>query len=396
MSAGRNRSSPHRLRETGSPDDRDGHMLTPSLPGPELLLEDGLRQLESAEQVAKLGSWEWFPGPDVHLWSDNLYRILGLEPHEIAPSLEFVLERTHPDDRARVARYVQMTAWPADPTPIEYRIQCPQQGVRYVRSMITRVEPGTGQAERIVRTVQDVTEPRRADRQIDAYLAVDDALLEWDTLEQGAELFVRRLAQAMEFDAGVFWLPRGAVLVPTGFWSSSRLDGALLRSATKPLRLPSNEHLPTCVWENLEPATWLDGSRRAKRRRPTAADRVGVRSAIAFAAIGSADVLAVVELLSREEIELTRRLTRSMSGIGRELGRFLDRRRGELGPKVLTPRELRVLQLAADGFSGREIAKELVLSPATVKTHFEHVYTKLKVSDRTAAVALALRSGLIA
>jgi two-component system nitrate/nitrite response regulator NarL len=54
-----------------------------------------------------------------------------------------------------------------------------------------------------------------------------------------------------------------------------------------------------------------------------------------------------------------------------------------------------VLQLAADGYSGRKIATELVLSPATVKTHFEHIYTKLKVDDRTSAVALAMRRGFI-
>ena len=61
----------------------------------------------------------------------------------------------------------------------------------------------------------------------------------------------------------------------------------------------------------------------------------------------------------------------------------------------LTPRELEVLQLAARGSTGPRIADELVLSPATVKTHFENIYSKLGVSDRAAAVAKALRLGLI-
>jgi DNA-binding NarL/FixJ family response regulator len=363
--------------------------------GAEIPVEDRLRLLESAEQAAELGSWEWFPGPDVQLWSDNLYRIFGLEPREIMPTRAFVLERTHPDDRARVARYVQMTRLAADPAPIEYRIERPGRGLRYVRSTITSVEPGTPEATRIVGTIQDVTERRRADREIEAHLAVGDVLLEWDTLEQGAELLMHRLTQAMDFDAGVFWLPRENVLVPGGFWSSASLNGAVLRSTTKPLRLPADEHLPAWVWENLEPAAWLARSSGGTHVRPTAAVRVGVRSSIAFPAIGSEEVLAVVELLSLEEIEPSRRLTRSLTGIGHELGRFLDGRRGELGPKLLTPRELQVLQLAADGYSGRKIATELVLSPATVKTHFEHIYTKLKVDDRTSAVALAMRRGFI-
>jgi DNA-binding CsgD family transcriptional regulator len=62
---------------------------------------------------------------------------------------------------------------------------------------------------------------------------------------------------------------------------------------------------------------------------------------------------------------------------------------------TLTPRELEVLSLAADGSSGPEIAAQLVVSPTTVRTHFQHIYTKLDVGDRAAAVAKAMRLGLI-
>jgi DNA-binding CsgD family transcriptional regulator len=62
----------------------------------------------------------------------------------------------------------------------------------------------------------------------------------------------------------------------------------------------------------------------------------------------------------------------------------------------LTPRELEVLDLAAAGRNGPMIAAELVLSAATVRTHFEHIYEKLAVRDRAAAVAKAMRLGLIA
>jgi ATP/maltotriose-dependent transcriptional regulator MalT len=62
---------------------------------------------------------------------------------------------------------------------------------------------------------------------------------------------------------------------------------------------------------------------------------------------------------------------------------------------ALTPRELDVLQLAAHGLSGPQIAHELVLSGATIKTHFDNIYGKLAVRDRVAAVATAMRLGLI-
>lgn len=68
---------------------------------------------------------------------------------------------------------------------------------------------------------------------------------------------------------------------------------------------------------------------------------------------------------------------------------------GDESVAALTSRELEVLDLAADGLTGPMIADHLVLSPATVRTHFKNIYEKLSVRDRAAAVAKAMRLGLI-
>ena len=61
----------------------------------------------------------------------------------------------------------------------------------------------------------------------------------------------------------------------------------------------------------------------------------------------------------------------------------------------LSPREVQMLQLSSEGLSGPAIATRLGISPATVKTHFENIYAKYDVPDRVAAVAKAIRAGLI-
>lgn len=61
----------------------------------------------------------------------------------------------------------------------------------------------------------------------------------------------------------------------------------------------------------------------------------------------------------------------------------------------LSAREIEVLQLVARGSSNKEIGKTLHISTATVKTHLIHIYNKLGVSDRTAAVTTALERGII-
>lgn len=62
---------------------------------------------------------------------------------------------------------------------------------------------------------------------------------------------------------------------------------------------------------------------------------------------------------------------------------------------VLTARELEVLALAAQGSTNRDLARELHVSEATVKTHLHHAFTKLGVDNRQAAIAAAVRRGLI-
>jgi DNA-binding NarL/FixJ family response regulator len=70
------------------------------------------------------------------------------------------------------------------------------------------------------------------------------------------------------------------------------------------------------------------------------------------------------------------------------------RERGQLW-ETLSARELEVLQEAAAGRSSREIGRSLAISEATVKSHLLHIYRKLGVSDRTAAVTTALERGVI-
>jgi two-component system nitrate/nitrite response regulator NarL len=77
-------------------------------------------------------------------------------------------------------------------------------------------------------------------------------------------------------------------------------------------------------------------------------------------------------------------------GIGEEI-----RLRAPASPAALSEREREILVLTAEGRSAADIGQQLFLSPATVKTHLQRIYQKLGVSDRAAAVAEAMRAGIL-
>ena len=82
-------------------------------------------------------------------------------------------------------------------------------------------------------------------------------------------------------------------------------------------------------------------------------------------------------------------------------GRLIERFAGAAPPQPppalaeLTPRELEVLRLLARGLSNEEIARELVVSEHTAKTHVSHILNKLDLRDRVQAVVLAYESGIV-
>jgi DNA-binding NarL/FixJ family response regulator len=103
-------------------------------------------------------------------------------------------------------------------------------------------------------------------------------------------------------------------------------------------------------------------------------------------------LVTAVRIVARGEALLAPAITQRL------IERFVVRPRPqEAAPALadLSPRELEVLRLVARGLSNAEIARELVVGEATVKTHVARVLRKLELRDRVQAVVLAYESGLV-
>lgn len=118
-------------------------------------------QLAEAQHVARLGSWEWDMDSDTVTWSDELYRIFGLEREALSPTYQGFLERVHPEDQAFVNEIIERARGDHRPFEFDHRVCRPDGSVRILHARGHVLTDAAGRATRMIGTGQDVTERRR-------------------------------------------------------------------------------------------------------------------------------------------------------------------------------------------------------------------------------------------
>lgn len=129
-------------------------------------LQDSEARLREAQGVAQIGNWKYLVQSGELDWSDELYRIYGLDPNEIVVSLDDGLNRIHPDDQTRANAAFDRALQEGQPYEIDYRIIRPDGQERVVQG-IGRVERNeAGEIIAVYGTGQDITERKRAEEEI--------------------------------------------------------------------------------------------------------------------------------------------------------------------------------------------------------------------------------------
>jgi len=134
----------------------------------ELALRESENRLKRSQEIAHLGSWELDLVHNRLTWSDEVYRIFGLQPQEFGTTYEAFLARVHPDDRAAVdAAYSGSLRENRDTYEIEHRVVRPSTGeVRVVHEKCEHLRDVSGRIVRSVGMVHDITERKRAEEQL--------------------------------------------------------------------------------------------------------------------------------------------------------------------------------------------------------------------------------------
>jgi PAS domain S-box-containing protein len=359
---------------------------------------DRERLLATAQELARLGSWEYDLRSGATLWSREMVRILGLEPDAEPRGLRDLLRVIHPDHRERVRALLSAAAGEReDDVQGDVRIVRPDGSIRELHGRAVLVRDAAGAPERWIGLAQDVTDQRLTERELEAHYAVSQALRDWESSESGVVDLLGAMGGALAYPMGSLWIwdPGQEALVCRAFWSAEGIDPQNFEHVKRSMVFRPGEGKPGVAWQSGEPVITADAATDPIFQPRDWALLRGLRSGLAFPALARDGPVAVLSFYGFDHRIPSASLVRTLTSLGHELGSFLDKRRGELGPRPLTDREIQVLRLAAEGNSGPEIAKRLFVSASTVKTHFDNSYEKLGVSDRAAAVAQALRTGLI-
>jgi PAS domain S-box-containing protein len=353
--------------------------------------------LERAAEIAGIGSSG--RNPDTHevWWSDNLLRLFGLSPGDPVPAPGYFFDRIHADDRSRVRRTVAAAAKTGGTEEVEFRLARADGLVRRMRAIVAPADgdPRQPGSNRFLGTVQDVTERRQLAREVEGHIAMQEVLASWVSLNEDGARLLASLGEAKNLAVGLLWLCENQVLEARFRWLSDALGRTEFEAAPRALVDGTRQSLPVAAWLTRQPVVVVNLPDAPPFPGRDAAVAAGLRGALAIPAVSGGRVFAVLEFYSRESLQPTETLMRSLTGMGHELGHFFGGRTGELHPQELTPRELEILTLAARGMTVKASAQILSVSASTVRTHFENVYRKWGISDRASAVAKALREGLI-
>jgi PAS domain S-box-containing protein len=121
-------------------------------------------QLAEAQQIARVGSWNWDLQSNALNWSDELYRVFGVDPQTCNPAYEaVVMESIHAEDRALVRGVIESSLKTQEPFSFYYRIHRPDGEERVIHARGDVVSDEHGTPIRMFGTAQDVTERKKAE-----------------------------------------------------------------------------------------------------------------------------------------------------------------------------------------------------------------------------------------
>jgi len=129
----------------------------------ETAIHESQRQLKEAQRLAHVGNWEFNPATETITWSEELFRIFGLEPAAAAPSVEQQLSWCHPEDVELWQTQVQQSLEFGIPYDFDYRLYRPDGTLRHINALGQAETDAGGKVVKLFGTAMDITDRKAAE-----------------------------------------------------------------------------------------------------------------------------------------------------------------------------------------------------------------------------------------
>jgi len=129
----------------------------------ETAIRDSQRQLKEAQRLAHVGNWEFNPATETVTWSEELFRIFGLEPAAAAPSVEQQISWYHPEDVELWQTQVQQSLEFGIPYDFDFRFYRPDGTLRHLNAVGKAETDANGKVVKLLGTAIDITDRKLAE-----------------------------------------------------------------------------------------------------------------------------------------------------------------------------------------------------------------------------------------
>ena len=273
--------------------------------------------------------------------SPSIKRSLGYDPEELVGKDPFGL--IHPEDANELMKlYLAELSNPGFTATRNFRIRHKDGSWRiYEATGHNLLEDPAVRG--IVINSRDITNRKRLEQRLTAQFQTGRVLSEADTLHEAAPRLLRAICESLGWKLGQFWgRDREAeVLNWVASWSIPPQNETEFEEASRHHTFVLGAGLPGRIWASGQPDWISDLATDTNFPRASFAISSGLRSAFGFPILLGSEVFGVIEIFSDETESPDQRLLDMMTGIGNQIGQFIERKRAEAKTSQLYDREQR-------------------------------------------------------
>ncbi len=319
------------------------------------------QQMAEAQHLAHVGSWEWDVVTGSIDWSDELYRLFGLDPGTERPTLELFMQRVLPEDRPKVRRSLEEALENCRDFATDFRFTTAGGEVRWMHGRGEAIAAEAGRPTRMRGTGHDITEHKR----MQAALVKEGVLLrgllqtvavaanEATSVNGAIQVAIDQICAFTRWPVAHAFLSseRGEPLTSMGIWHlDDRQKFESFRRATDAMSLPRGVGLAGRVLTSASPTWVLDVSSDPTFTRRDAARQSGIVSAFAFPLSIGKEATAVLEFFTTRLEPVDKQLLEVITQVGKQLGLVVEKIGAIEKLRASNERSRTIVETASDAY----------------------------------------------